>query len=92
MTEESYWNRKVADQLAEMNNLLRALVTINLANMKMTMFEKVELLYRGGFTPSEIAAILGTTANSVSVMLSKLRKSAEKIVKQESPQKLATQA
>lgn len=35
---------------------------------------QIELLSRAGFRPSEIAALLGTTSNTVSVRLSALRK------------------
>ena len=37
--------------------------------------DQITLLGRAGFSPSEIAALLGTTPNTVSVSLSKLRHS-----------------
>jgi hypothetical protein len=74
VSEEQYWNRKVADQLAQINSLLRALVTIGLAGMKIPMAEKVRILADGGFTPSEIAGMIGTTSNTVSVTLYQQRK------------------
>ena len=39
--------------------------------------EKALFLHRSGLEPRAIAEILGTTSNSISVMLSKARKSGE---------------
>jgi ribosomal protein S8 len=69
LTDEAYWNRKIADELSQINNQLRVLVTLELANMKMTLMDKVDILYKAGFTPSDIATVLGTSATSVSSMV-----------------------
>ncbi len=81
MPKEDYWDRKVADQQSETNSLLRALLAVYLDSMEKTMIQKVKLLYGAGLGIPEIAAVLGTTSNSVSVTLHKIRKSSTKDAK-----------
>jgi CRP-like cAMP-binding protein len=59
-------------------NLLALLLT-----QERTQAEQIDLLNRAGFRPAEIASLLGTTSNTVSVALSvrkhaKTRKKAKK--------------
>ncbi len=49
-------------------NLLALLVT-----QERKQVEQIDALSRAGFGPSEIASLLGTTRNTVSVALSKLK-------------------
>ncbi len=44
----------------------------------LTQSDKIVLLSDAGFQPKEIANILGTTANTVSVTLSKVKREAKK--------------
>lgn len=74
MTGEDDQNRKVLDQLALMNKLLSVLVSFNMEDAGMTVAEEVQIMDRAGLTPSEIAAILGTSPHSVSAALYKSRK------------------
>jgi hypothetical protein len=46
------------------------LLALHLVNERPQM-DQVSLLARAGFRPSEIASLVGTTANTVSVILSK---------------------
>lgn len=65
-------------QLEKTNVLLKALVRLNLERLETPMIDKISILDALGMTPSEIAEVLGTTANTVSVMKVKLRKRKEK--------------
>jgi CRP-like cAMP-binding protein len=58
--------------LAKLDSLLRV-VTVS-ATKGMKQGEQIALLDRVGFTPKEIADLLGTTRNTVNVALSNLRK------------------
>jgi DNA-directed RNA polymerase specialized sigma24 family protein len=40
--------------------------------------DQIDLLYRAGFKPTEIAGMVGTTANTVNVLLSKQRAAKKK--------------
>lgn len=58
--------------VADTRKELRALVLLGLKGMNLK--EAVLLLSRAGFGPSEIAEMLGTTRNSVSVRLAEQRR------------------
>jgi DNA-directed RNA polymerase specialized sigma24 family protein len=55
---------------------MKALLIAQLGNLKQR--QQIELLDRAGFGPSEIADIVGSTANAVSVRLAEIRKEARK--------------
>ena len=58
--------------LAKLDSLLRVVTVGVTKGMKQS--EQITLLDRVGFAPKEIADLLGTTSNTVSVALSNLRK------------------
>jgi CRP-like cAMP-binding protein len=62
--------------LAKLNNLLRVVAVSATKGMK--QIEQIALLDRVGFPPKEIADLLGTTSNTVSVALTNLRKGRHK--------------
>lgn len=74
VNDEEYWVSKVASQLEKTNTLLQVLVRISLDQQKLSMTGKVSLLADSGFTASQIAEIVGTSAKSVHVLLSRIRK------------------
>lgn len=62
--------------LSKLDNLLRVLAVSVTKGMKRS--EQIILLDRAGLPPKDIADLLGTTGNTVSVALSNLRKVREK--------------
>ncbi len=62
--------------LAKLDHLLRVLTVGVTKGMKQN--EQIALLDRVGFQPKEIADLLGTTSNTVSVALTNLRKAKQK--------------
>jgi DNA-binding NarL/FixJ family response regulator len=60
------------DLAAKLDTLVR-LVAIGLCNGK-SQREKIEILASAGLSPKVIAEMIGTTANTVSVSLSQLRR------------------
>ena len=62
--------------LAKLDHLLRVHAISVTKGMKQN--EQIALLNRAGLPPKEIADLLGTTANTVSVALAALRKSKAK--------------
>ncbi len=58
--------------LEKLDRLLRVLAISVTKGMKQN--EQIALLDRAAFPPKEIAALLGTTSNTVSVALTNLRK------------------
>ncbi len=71
---EKAWEQQLSMQLEKTNALLRALLRLNFETLEAPMSDKIIILDGLGMAPSEIAEILGTSSNSVSVTLSKLRK------------------
>jgi hypothetical protein len=71
--------------LAKLDNVLRVLTLGVTKGMKQG--EQIILLNRAGFPPKQIADLLGTTGNTVSVALSNLRKVSEKKGKGVRPRK-----
>ncbi len=71
--------------LAKLDNVLRVLTVSVTQGMKQT--EQIALLDRLGFPPKEIAALLGTTSNTVNVALSTLLKGKGKKGKAKSSKK-----
>ena len=71
--------------LEKLDRLLRVLIIGVTKGMKQN--EQITLLDRVGFQPREIADVLGTTRNTVSVALTNLRKTKEKKGKGASPKK-----
>ena len=67
------------DNLQEINHRLDTLIRLVAYQTveKMTLSEGAPLLRRLGFTSSEIAAIYGSTANTVSVRLAEAKKKKE---------------
>ncbi len=88
--ETSRWIRQLASQLEETNALLRVLVRISLHTLESQTSDKIDLLNQLGLRPTEIARILGTSSNAVSVQLYRLRKKGqalgEKAIKEASNQ------
>jgi len=60
----------------EMEKTLRALLLVSLASMKQK--QQIAILDKAGFGQSEIATVIGSTSNSVSVRLAEIRKEARK--------------
>ena len=60
----------------EMEKTLRALLLVSLASMKQK--QQIAILDKAGFGQSEIATVIGSTSNSVSVRLTEIRKEARK--------------
>jgi DNA-directed RNA polymerase specialized sigma24 family protein len=71
--------------LTKVDQILRILTAIATKGMKQN--EQIVLLNRVGFQPKEIAALLGTTGNTVNVSLSNLRKAKQKKGKVACPKK-----
>lgn len=61
---------EIIQHLKRTNRLLAILVTKDIDQQK----EKIEVLNNAGFQPTEIAEFLDTTANTVNVALSAIRK------------------
>lgn len=57
---------------AQLNRITKLLVIIATKDQKQR--EQIEILSRTGFQPKDIADLLGTTPNNVSVTLSDIRK------------------
>jgi len=73
----------VVDELRKVKRLLSILVTKGLKQR-----EQIDALSRVGFSPKEIAELIGTTANTVSVTLAQMRKQAatsKRSVEEEAP-------
>jgi DNA-binding MarR family transcriptional regulator len=64
---------KIVAELIRKLDVLIGLTAIHVLEKK-SQKEKVELLGRAGLAVKDIAALVGTTPNTVSVTLSKLRK------------------
>lgn len=64
-----------ADQeiLEELKQITRLMAAIALRDMPQR--DKIEILNTAGFQPKAIASLIGTTPNTVSVALSKMRRS-----------------
>lgn len=62
--------RKIEEKL----DTLIKLASILTSEAREGLGEKAEILTRAGLAPKEIAEILGTTANTISVSLSKMKK------------------
>lgn len=58
--------------LSEIKKLNKLLVLILMKDFKQN--EKILFLNSSGFSPKEIAEIIGTTSNTISVTLNKLKK------------------
>ncbi len=67
-------------QLRELTARMDAIIKILALTLPkdLNQSNKIELLSEAGFQPKEIASILGTTANTVSVTLSKMKREAKK--------------
>jgi len=64
---------KASKDIAERLDTMIRLLALTLVK-EMKRQDQIELLGKAELSPRDIAAILGTTANTVSVTLSKLRK------------------
>ncbi len=60
----------------EMEKTLRAMLLVSLDSLKQQ--QQIAILDKAGFGPSEIAAVIGSTSNAVSVRLSEIRKGARR--------------
>lgn len=67
-------NSDLISEQKKTNKLLAILVLRDLGSKT----EQINLLHETGFKPSEIAGLIGTTPNSVSVAINKLRKKGKK--------------
>jgi DNA-directed RNA polymerase specialized sigma24 family protein len=62
----------IEDPINELRKSMKALLLVQIAGWKQR--EQVQLLDRAGFVQSEIAQIIGSTSNAVSVRLAELRR------------------
>lgn len=62
--------------MKRMDAILKLLTILSMKENTQT--EKIAILNSSGFAPKEIAEILNTSSNSVSVLLNKLKKGSEK--------------
>lgn len=60
---------ELIEEIRKMNKLLVLMVTKELLQN-----DKIETLSRVGFSPKEIAELIGATSNTVSVTLNKIKK------------------
>jgi DNA-directed RNA polymerase specialized sigma24 family protein len=60
----------------ELEKSLRALLLVSLEPLKQK--QQIVILDKAGFGPSEIAAVIGSTSNTVNVRLSEIRKRGRK--------------
>lgn len=69
-----------SSQFSELTARMDAIIKILALTLpkELTQSGKILLLSDAGFPPKEIASILGTTANTVSVTLSKMKREAKK--------------
>jgi len=69
-----------SSQLRELTARMDAIIKMLALTLpkELTQADKIVLLSDAGFQPREIASILGTTANTVSVTLSKMKREASK--------------
>lgn len=65
-----------AEVKSELEKTLKALLLISLESTKQK--QQITTLDKAGFGPSEIAAMIGSTSNTVNVRLSEIRKAARK--------------
>lgn len=65
--------KELLEDISRQLTLITKLLVAGLTEGK-NLKEQIRILSFAGFQPREIAEILGTTPNSVSVMLSKLKK------------------
>ena len=70
----------VAKEISDKLDLLVSLMAISVLDGK-PQKEQVELLDKAGLAPKDIAALVGTTPNTVSVTLSKLKEKSGKAKK-----------
>jgi DNA-directed RNA polymerase specialized sigma24 family protein len=61
---------------SEMEKTLRALLLVSLDSMKQR--QQIAILDKAGFGQSEIAAVIGSTSNAVSVRLAEIRREVRK--------------
>lgn len=66
-------NEEILNELKKLNKLLVLLLTKDDSQM-----DKIVLLSNSGFSPKEIADIIGTTSNTVSVSLNRIKKGKKK--------------
>ncbi len=66
----------VVEELRKVKRLLSVLVTRGLKQR-----DQIEALSRVGFSPKEIAGLIGTTPNTVSVTLAQIRKKSPRSAK-----------
>jgi DNA-binding transcriptional MerR regulator len=69
-------DKELVIELQQIKRLMVILCTKDLAQK-----EQIRLLSRAGFQPKEIAELIGTTSNTVSVVLNSLKKTEIKKVK-----------
>ena len=69
-----------SSQLRELTARMDAIIKILALTLpkELTQADKIVLLSDAGFPPKEIAGILGTTPNTVSVTLSKMKRETQK--------------
>jgi len=65
--------KESVDQIVERLDKLIRVVALS-STQSLTLTDRIHLLHRAGFRPSEIADILGTTSNVVNVRLSEMRR------------------
>jgi DNA-binding CsgD family transcriptional regulator len=65
-------SQQLEDVLSELRRIVR-LMTLSITK-ELSQRERIALLSAAGFQPKEIAELVGTTANTVSVTLAHIRK------------------
>lgn len=66
------------EQLQEQIEILVNLLALSVSAQASGMSEKASMLSRAGMAPKQIAALLGSTPNSVSVAISKQKRASKK--------------
>ncbi len=69
--------QELLNNIATQLNSIKKLLVVNIIDGK-NQKDQISILSFAGFQPKEIAELLGTTSNTVSVMLNKLKKEKHK--------------
>lgn len=62
-------NEELLNEVKRTNRLLVVMATKDLSQT-----DKIDTLYKAGYSPKEIAEMIGTTSNTVNVTINKLKK------------------
>jgi DNA-binding CsgD family transcriptional regulator len=70
---EELLNEELLNEVKRTNRLLVVMATKDLSQT-----DKIDTLYKAGYSPKEIAQMVGTTGNTVNVTINKLKKASAK--------------